>query len=254
MSEEAEKGNWAGDFKSPEEKSASAQSSGDKKQVTWMKFGEPGSYRIRLCGNFVKFHRWWSPFTERLITHLSYKDQDKAWVAGFWPRKTYAIHIIDRNDKDEDHPTGKLKILEKGSSIFEVFANYMKVNEINPASKDGPDFVIDVTWPEGNKRQAKYKVTAVAKPAPWTAQEVAMIKEDHAPLTEMYKTTPLEKINEAWDALPDESKIVPPRDGQSVPQETTKVAATAPIEEAMPTAPAEQGSDDDLFGDDGPSF
>jgi hypothetical protein len=253
MSVEADKGNWDDDFRPREEKAAQT----DQKKTEWMRFDGPGQYRVRLCGNYVKFYRWWSPFTTRIITHLSWKDQDPAWKAGFWPRKTFAIHVIDRSDTDDAHPTGKLKILEKGNSIFSAFADYRKVNDINPAGKDGPDFVIEVTWPDGNKRQAKYKVTAVAKPSPWSADEVAMIKEEHVPLKEIYKTTPLETIIEEWEELPDSAKTPPQRDGESndpsVAQET-RTASAPVIEESMHAAPANAEEEDDLFGDDSTEF
>jgi len=246
MSEIAESGNWDEDFKTPEQKNENNNE--DQKKVPWMLFDKPGEYRVRLCGNFVRFYRWWSPFTTRLISHLSYKDQDIAWNSGFYPRKTFAIHIIDRNDTSEEYPTGKLKILEKGSSIFEAFANYKRINKINPAGKSGPDFVIEVEWPGGNKRQANYKVTPVMRISEWTEQEVEMIRTEHADLKKIYAPTPLEKINEAWEALPDDAKIPPKQDegkGKSVPSEK----AQAPRPSAPPVETVSVTDDDDLFGD-----
>jgi len=245
MSEAAEQGSWDEDFSNEKTNSDSNNSDGPKAE--WLKFDKPGQYKIRLAGTFVKFYRWWSPFTTRLITHLSYKDEDPAWNAGFWPRKTFAIHVIDRSDTDAEHPTGKLKILEKGSSIFEAFADYKRINGINPAGKEGPDFVIEVEWPKGNKRNANYKVTALAKASEWTPEEVAMVKTEHVDLKKMYAPSPLEKIVEAWDALPDDAKIPPKRDGdKSVNSEK------APAQAASTPAPQETVSvseDDDLFGD-----
>jgi hypothetical protein len=220
MSEIAENGNWDEDFAPKEQKSN--ENSEDQKRVPWM-------------------HRWWSPFTTRIITHLSYKDEDPAWNAGFWPRKTFAIHVIDRAD-------GQLKILEKGQSIFGAFADFKATNNINPAGKSGHDFVIKVEWPGGNKRQAKYTVSPVISPSPWTEEEVAMIKEQHADLKKIYAPTPLEKIKEAWDALPEDAKIPPKREGEeskSVPSEKAPAPAPAPA----PVETVAVNDDDDLFGD-----
>lgn len=249
MSESAENGNWDDDFKDKEE---SSNNSGDgQRRLDWIRFPAPGNYKIRLCGQYVKFYRWWSPFTERVITHMSYKDKDPAWNAGFWPRKTFAIHVIDRNDTDEAHPTGKLKILEKGNSIFQAFANCKKVNEFNPASADGVDFNIKVTWPENNKRNANYEVTPIFKKTPFTPEELAMLKAEFVELKSIYKATPLEKIQELWDALPDDAKIPPERDGgKKVQQVATPAAPVAPtpppiVEEVSAGSSAE----DDLFGD-----
>ena len=259
MSESAEQGNWDEDFVQDNENKNSNSNSdkGDGPRAEWMKFDKPGSYQVRLCGTFVKFHRWWSPFTTRLITHLSYKDEDPAWNAGHWPRKTYAIHVIDRKDTDEEHPTGKLKILEKGSSIFEVFANYKRINGVNPAGKSGPDFIVDVKWPGGNKRQATYTVTPMMKVTEWTEKEVAMIKSEHIDLKKMYAPSPLEKIQEAWDALPDDAKIPPKRDekggGDSgYSSKTSQSSRPAQPSRPEPTEPTETlniSDDDDLFGD-----
>lgn len=246
MSEDAEQGNWDEDFQSPEQK-AERNNSEERRKLDWIKFDKPGTYRIRLVGNFVRFHRWWSPFTTRVITHLSYKDEDPAWNAGFWPRKTFAIHVIDRKDTDSEHPTGKLKILEKGASIFEVFANYKRINSANPAGKSGPDFVIEVEWPKGNKRQATYKVTAVNSISEWTKEEVEMVKNEHVELKKIYAPTPLEKIKELWDALPDDSKIPPKRE-----EDGEKKVHSAPAPEMKEKPPVETVSvsdDDDLFGD-----
>lgn len=249
----AENGSWDEDFKKADDSAAQVQ----EKRAEWIKFDKPGQYRIRLCGNFVRFYRWWSPFTTRIITHLSYKDSDPAWNAGFWPRKTFAIHIIDRSDVDDSHPTGKLKILEKGSSIFDAFANYYRINNINPAGKTGPDFVIEVEWPNGNKRQANYKVTPVMKISEWTEQEVEMIKSEHIDLKKMYSPTPLEDIISAWEELPEESKIAPKRDDSesatdkvsTQKQEVTKIEPAQKIEETI-VASGVSDDDDDLFGDD----
>jgi hypothetical protein len=244
----AENGNWDDDFGNEKQTTTTT----DQKRVPWMKFDQPGEYQIRLCGNYVKFHRWWSPFTTRLITHLSYKNEDPAWNAGFWPRKTFAIHVIDRNDTDEEHPTGKLKILEKGSSIFEVFADYKRINKINPAGQKGPDFVVTVKWPGGKKRNADYSVTPMAAINEWTPEEVAMIKEEHAELKKIYAPSALEKIKEEWAKLPEDAKIPPERDDKGYTKQATAQApapatpAPAPIQEA----PALATADDDLFGDD----
>ena len=231
---QAEQGNW--DDLSEDKKSNS------KGRTGFMKFDKPGDYTVRLVGNHVKFHRHWSPFTERVITHYEYKENDPAWQAGFYPRTTFAIHVIDRAD-------GELKILEKGSSLFKQFARYKVVNEINPAGKDGPDWVISVEHPGGNKRQAKYTATFKAKPAPFTEEEIAMIKEKKAPLKDIYATTPLEHIKELWDALPEEAKIAPERNNDNGTSAPAPASTQKPIEEAMPEAPAEKG-DDDLFGED----
>jgi hypothetical protein len=229
---QADVGSWDTDFPKDDEKRNEGSSN---KRTPFMKT-PAGDYTIRLVGNHVKFYRHWQPFTERVITHPDYKNEDPAWQAGFYPRETFAIHVIDRSD-------GQLKILEKGRSLFKQFARYKIVNEVNPAGKDGPDWVITV---EGSGLNTKYSATPKAKPAPFTEEEIAMIKENKAPLKDIYATTPLEKIQELWDALPDEAKIPPKRD--KIGDENHVPENNKTIEESMPDSPSES-EDDDLFGD-----
>lgn len=243
MSEEknefaAAKGDWDSSFPTNEERAAQR----NEKRTEWMKFPKPGTYQVRLVGPFVEFHRHNKPFDgERVITNIKYKEQDPAWQAGFYPRQTFAIHIIDRAD-------GKLKILEKGNSVFRAFSTYKKVNDINPAGKEAPDFSINVEWPDGNKFQAKYTVTALAKIKGLSDEEVALWQSGKAPLNEIYKSTPLAKIQELWDALPEEKKTPPKKEDPKAPAAAApkaKAKVEAKLEESMPSAPAEN---DDLFG------
>ena len=249
---QANEGSWDTDFP-PEtenqggEKSKGGNNSG-KGRLPYMKFDKPGEYTVRLVGKHVKFQRHWKPFTERVITDEAYKGKDPAWNAGFYPRETFAIHIIDRAD-------GQLKILEKGRSLFKCFAREKAVNEIDPAGREGSDFVITVAWPNGNKMQATYQANAKKKASPFTEEEIANFKAKKAPLKDMYSSTPLEKIQQLWDALPDSEKVAPKKEAKgSKESKVTEAAveeAPAPkIEESMPEAPAEKSKDEDLFGDD----
>ena len=242
MSEEnkqASVGDWDNDFPSDEENKSNENQSNNR--IPFMKFDKPKDYTVRLVGNHVKFYRHWQPFTDRVITHPDYKSEDPAWQAKFYPRETFAIHVIDRED-------GQLKILEKGRSLFKQFARYKLVNEVNPAGKDGPDWVITVEWPNGNKRQAKYNATPKAKPAPWTEEEIKMIKAKKAPLKDIYATTPLEKIQELWNNLPDEAKIPPKKDKEEDDKPKDETPTKKVVDETPPDIDDE---DDDLFGDDG---
>jgi len=237
MSDEktAVQGNWDEDF--PEKNTSGSDSqNGDKKNI-YMSLSEEGNYRVRLVGHHVKFYRHWKPI--KAITHYDYKDSDPAWKAGFYPSKRFAINVIDRAD-------GQLKILEKGSQIFKVFSDYKSLFGKNPAGKDGPDFNIKVVIPGGKKRQTTYTVTHLDT-APFTTDEVAMIKENIFELSKIFKSASLESIQEQWDALPDEAKIVPEKEEDKEKAPVKEAQSTpAPAKEKMADAPA---NDDDLFGD-----
>lgn len=233
---EAEVGSWDTDFPADDN-----SQNNDRKKIEWMGFPKPGSYTVRLVGKYVKFLRHWKPFTDRVITHPDYKDEDPAWQAGFYPRRTFAVHVIDRTD-------GKLKILEKGSSIFKYFSRFKTINDIDPGGKEAPNFTITVEWPGGNKSAAKYTVMASQKAAPLTEEEREMVKENKAALTKIYATTPLQKIKDLWEAIPDKNKVAPKKTNEGNEGNTEKEsdAHSKPLEETLPPA---TGDDDDLFGD-----
>lgn len=245
---QASKGDWDELAKSSDKK----QSSGDSNKLRYMKFDAPGNYRVRLIGDHVEFHKYFTPINA--ISHPDIKSKDPAWQAGFYPRKRCAIHVIDRSD-------GQLKILERGWGLFKKFANYKAVKGINPAGKDGPDFIITVKMPKdknGNyiKRSTEYEIMPDEK-APLTADEMKMIKETGLyNLSQIYKTTPLEKIQEMWDNLPADKKIPPKKneDGDDAPPvSNTEGKVVTPqqkkpdVAEKMPDSPADNG--EDLFGD-----
>jgi len=242
---QANEGSWDTDFPPETEGQDGDKSKGSngKARLPYMKFDKPGEYTVRLIGKHVKFLRHWKPFTERVITDEAYKNEDPAWLAKFYPRVTFAIHVIDRAD-------GQLKILEKGRSLFKCFAREKAVNEIDPAGREGSDFVITVAWPNGNKLQATYAANAKKKASPFTDEEIANFKAKKAPLKDMYASTSLEKIKQLWDALPDSEKIAPKKESKADKDEKTEEVPAAKIEESMPEAPAEKSEDKDLFGDD----
>lgn len=242
---------WEEDFKNEEK----PRSTTDGKKVKYMVFDKPGMYTVRLVGKGVKFLRHWEPFTkggvkQRIITDKKYEGEDKAWAAGFWPRETFAIYLFDRNDNNE------LKVLEKGKQIFGGFSSFKTVEGINPANPDeAPEFVIEVVWPKGDRRQADYKVTARRAAAPLTAEEKQKYKETFIPLEEFYKSTPLNKINELFDALPEELKIYEKKKTafKDDSKDTAKKAAPAPS--TTSSRPAQKVKDnvetngEDLFDD-----
>ena len=227
-------GNWDEDYPDKPE-----NNNGDQKQAVWMKFDKPGSYTIRLVGKYVTYFRHWKPFSERVITHPEYKSQDPAWKAGFSPRKGHAIHIIDRSD-------GQVKILDKSNAFFRNFHDFKKINEIDPASKDeAPDFVVQVEWPNNNKRQAKYKVVPKQKASPLTDEEIAKLKEGQFNLKVIYKTTPLEKIKELWDQLSPEARI-PKKDNDGSEQEQSNKKFEQYNKPQNDEASADEGEDFDF--------
>jgi len=241
---DAQYGDWASDFNKENKENTNS-----KGKIEWMKFDKPGKYKVRLVGKYVKYLKHYKPFPKgiRVLTHPSYKGEDPAWKAGFYPADTFVIHIIDKQDS-------KLKLLDKGRKIFECFFDYGTANNINPAGPEAPNFEIKVEWPNGNKNRAKYSAVAYGGVSTLTPEEKELIKTNHVDLGTLYRATPLAKIKELWEAVPEQYRI-PKRDDDDVPtssgnktssKKDDKVETLPAIEEDMGKAPAEE---DDLFGD-----
>jgi hypothetical protein len=242
---EAMAGDWLNDFTA--NNSGNSDNNKNSKKLPFLNHKEVGTYDVRLVGKYVKYLSYYKPFEgKRVITHPTYKDKDPAWLAKFYPQVRFAIHVIDRKD-------GQLKILDASKTLFKEFYSFMQVNKIDPTGKTAPDFTIIVS-----KNGPKKEVKASAKRAdsPLTKEEVEMIMANKVDLKQIYKATSLQKIQEFWDALPDEKKVPDPRDNENSKKATSStkkevkqpVSTPEAVEESMPNAPAE---DDDLFGDGG---
>ena len=274
----ADKGDWVDDF--APRKDGGGKGNDDRPKLEWMKFPEPGDYSVRFVGNPVKYLKHNDPpfpFKNRVITHGSYKENDPAWQAGFYPSPFLAIFVIDRKD-------GGIKILDKSKKFFKSVSDFKKNEDIDPGGREAPDFVITVEWPEGNKRRAKYSINNRMKPAPFSNEEIEKIRSICVPvemkdedtgetvkvsrLQLVYRSTPLEKIIEAWEALPEESKIKKEWEGNDAKSDAkaeskadSKVVSkpakaavaekpsTKSMEEEV-TAASTEDDDSDLFGDD----
>lgn len=237
----AEKSDWDTLNEQKETKKNGSTNGTGRRDLQFMTFPKPGNYRIRLVGDMVEFRKHFYPINA--VTLPSWRGEDPAWKAGFWPKKRYAIHCIDRED-------GQLKILEKGSGLFEEFSNYKNVKSINPAGKDGPDFIITVKIPKDDngkyiKRSTEYKVMPDEK-TPLTPEEIAMIKEvGFYDLSTIFKATALEKIQDMWDDLPEHLKTPKDTKKNSDSKPEKEVPVKAPPSSEMAESPADSG--DDIF-------
>lgn len=243
----AEEGNWDEDFKE-EENTSEKSSRTEGRKTEYMDMSQPGQYKIRLVGPFIKCRKRFKPYRATVQVHD--KDLDLAWANG-WPApgKRFAVNVIDKTGLKEGD-VGVLKVLEKGPAVFKHFSSYKAVFNENPSGKLGPDFLITVKIPNDEngrpvKLKTEYSVMHLEK-APFTAAEVDMIKEQKLwPLKEIYKSTSAESIQKMWDALSDEQKESPQKKGDFVQGDSVQ-GDSAPIEEAMADAPS---NSDDLFDD-----
>lgn len=253
---EAAKGDWGSDFNADTNGGTKSQGGSKFPKAEFMSFAKPGNYKIRLVGSFVKFRRHWKPY--KAITHDSLRDVDPAWKAGFFPKRRFAINVIDRGD-------GKLKIMEQGPTIFKAFSDYKEANTgIDPAGKDGPDFTITVKIPmKDGKPDVMYKQYGVVagNQTPLTGDEKKMLckldekgnvirGEDGKPvsnlwdLKKIFKPTSAEKMSDMWASLSDAAKK-PPKRKDVDDDDTASEASESKISE--PATSAGVNDADDVF-------
>lgn len=145
-------------------------------------------HRVRLVGGPVTFNTIYHN-RKRYIVPDDYVERVRH--AGFKPRDTSAIQVFDREDTKEG--ITRLKILEKGNSIFEYFETYHEDvtdddgNPVNPGGPDGPDWIITADVPSDIK-QTSYKCTAMAA-KPFSEAELELLNLD--PNDEENKKKPL---------------------------------------------------------------
>jgi hypothetical protein len=214
---------------------------------------QPGTYLVRLVGTHVKFRRHWQPYKAK--THDALRDKDPAWQAGFIPKKRYAINIIDKTGLAAGE-TGTLKVMEQGQTVFEAFHLYKETTGIDPTGKDGPNFAIKVEIPkksngEWDRFHTSYGVVPLA-PCPFTDAEKKILCQTDAdgniikgengkpvsnlyPLSKIFKPDTIEKMQELWDALPDEKKIAPEKDWGDKKGYGDKKTSSQPAQNSEPT-------------------
>jgi len=261
MSTEELNGNWDKDF--PDDDDKPQGGGGDFVKAEYVDMSSPGTYKVRLAGPHIVCRRHWSPI--RATVKDDGKATDPAWQAGFVPGRRFAINVINKTNLGEGE-TGPIQVMEKGATVFKAFAAYKAATGIDPAGKDGPDFIITVKIPKGkdgqpNKMKTEYSVVPVA-PTPFTAEEVAMLNKKEGgqglwPLKELYKPTSAEELQELWDAVPEDKRIAPKKpwdDDSKDTASTPSASTTAPAEAPAPSTPeavAESGDDSsdpaDLF-------
>ena len=251
----AEKGSWDDfDEKNQDAPKGNGNGNSDRPKTEYLvtDTDKPGKYTfvVRPVGPHVKCRKFFKPYQATL--NDADRGTDPAWKAGFWPQKRYAINIIDRAD-------GRLKVLEKGASVFKGFANYKAVFSKNPSdAKEGADFQITMTVPKlangkPNKLKTEYMVTHL-KETPLTKEEIDMIKAQKLwPLTEIYKSRPsLEKRTEMWNSLSDEEKVAPKREEKGAVSADSKSESRVepkPVETVEETTAGSPADSEDLFGD-----
>jgi len=145
---------------------------------------DAGRHRIRLVG---KPHEMWLVWINKKKYVVPESYISRLEHIGCKPRLHYAINVFDRADTDKGEC--KLKILEKGTQVFQFFSTYFNELEIDPGSAKGPDWKIIVDVPQ-DRRQTEYKALAIGE-TPFTQEEITLLTRPKNMAEEDLKKLPL---------------------------------------------------------------
>lgn len=140
-----------------------------------------GDHKIRIVGKPVEVLVAWFPVKNKegktvnikVVVPEDYKERVEA--NNIKVTKYYAINCFDR--ADTENGVTRLKILEKGGSIFNSFRKYFDATGIPPGGKDGPDWVISADVPK-DRRQTRYSIMPMPNSSPFTKEEKEFLKKD----------------------------------------------------------------------------
>ena len=157
----------------------SDQSSSKTEESLFMRFTS-GDNTIRLVGKPIVRDIAWLPNPEvegknlKFVVPKEYKGRIE--TMGFDVRPNYIVCVFDRADTEAG--ITRLKILEKGVSVFQPFKTYFAKrkdkdgNPIDPGGKLGPDWSIEA---KGTGRNTKYNIQPLDA-SPWTSDEAKLLK------------------------------------------------------------------------------
>lgn len=185
---------------SPEKNKQKTQNTKGKNDI-WMKLPE-GEHQIRLVGKPVKRHVAWLPRLDDPNRNAKFlvPPEFVARIESAFPdidiKMVYAICCFDR--ADTANGITRLKVLEKGNTIFEPFKMYKRKfkdkdgNPIEPGGKHGPDWSIEASIKtiNGKKepRNTKYNIMPLQE-TPFTEAELKFLNQN--PMDEENQKKPL---------------------------------------------------------------
>ena len=199
----------------------------NKSEIDWLRLKDKPEHTVRLVHRPKPISRYYKDGKSAICGDV--KNCPVALKHNIQPKDRYAIIVIDRSDK-------KVKIMEAPASLFKRFRDFWKVNDIDPGSNDGPDFVISI---EGQGLNTRYTVEAKQGSKPFTDEEKMAIRAKKAEnngkgydLDLIFAPTPVDKIEEQLGLVP------------STGSSTTKSSATTTTTPS--TSGKAQGKKDDF--------
>lgn len=198
----------------------------------FLKLQGGNSYTVRLVGKAVRYMQHWEPVICRSpgVDEETKQVIDPLMIQGYQPKPRYAIWVFHRDDGN------KLKVMDFPGVLYDQFKDWACTNNADPGREQGPDWIIKLEVPGGDKRRTKYRATAKMNATPFTAEEIKLLKESkfHEKLIELRKAN-----------TPDEIRgMLAKRSGENstatAAQEETRASASAPT----PAASVEKPEDD----------
>lgn len=165
-------------------KKSTKEGSGSRSGELFLKLSE-GKHKIRLIGRPHEIYLCWINKKKFLVPE---KYISRLEHLGFKPRLHYAINVFDRSDTENG--VYRVKILEKGTQLFQFFSTYYNELEVDPGGKKGPDWRIIVECPTTDKRQTTYSALAVGE-KPFTKEEIDLITRPKTMSEDELKKLPL---------------------------------------------------------------
>ena len=171
----------------PKPRSSFSQTHGDSGLFLHLRVGS--TYTLRLFHKVKPIWRYYNVANKRSAITA---DPKNCPITIKYPdmkaKERYAIIVIDRSDN-------QIKIMDGPAVLFQQFHNYWEANQINPSGPDAPDWVIKVT---GTPPKVEFKATALAKPSPITAEEIAALKakKPDLDLDQIFRPTDPTRIEE----------------------------------------------------------
>ena len=177
---------WS-DIKPMDKKGSGGKSSGSSDLFMAL---PDGKHQVRLVGKPIAIYTAWIK-GQKYIVPENYVDRVRQY--GVEPRLKYAICCFDRADTEKG--ITRLKILEKGNSIFSFFRTYFEDildengKNVDPGGTKGPDWKITVSVPEGKdaQRRTTYSIMPI-RPVAFTEKEIEMLTRSNDP--EKWKEKP----------------------------------------------------------------
>jgi hypothetical protein len=196
----------------------------------FLKLQGGNTYTIRLVGKPIRYMQHWEPVICRSpgVDEKTKQVIDPLMIQGYQPKPRYAIWVFHREDGN------KFKVMDYPGVLQDQFKDWACTNNVDPGREQGPDWVIKLEVPGGDKRRTRYKSTPKQAGAPFTEEEMKLLKESkfHDKLIELRKPN-----------TPDEIRAMMSKRGGESAAAKAEEQASAPQSQAQEV----QKKDDDIF-------